>query len=84
MGAPGSQQDNMSGEGKGKIITRRCVNFPARLEKEVEENSRLGAGNEGCSQTISVWWHLQGQGHRDCVAAAVITWRLLLCVRDDS
>lgn len=82
MGVPGSQQDNMFGEGKGKSISQRCVNFPARLEKEVEENSRLSAGDEGCSQTMSVWWHLQGQGHQACVAAAVITCRLLLCVRD--
>ena len=84
MGAPGSPQDNMSGEGKGKSISQRCVNFPARLEKEVEEKSRLSAGDEGCNQTMSFWWHLQGHGHWDCVAAAVITCRPLLCVQDVS
>lgn len=83
MGAPGSQQDNMSGKRKGKSISQRCVDFPARLEKEVEENSRLSAGDAGCSQTMSVWWDVQGQGHWDCVAA-VITCRPLLCVWDVS
>lgn len=61
MGVSGSQQDNMSGEGKGKSISQRCVNFPAKLEKEVEEKSRLRAGDEGCNQTVSFWCHLQGQ-----------------------
>lgn len=84
MGVPGSQQDNMSGEGKSKIISQRCVNFPARLEKEEEENSRLSAGDAGCSQTMRVWRDLQEQGHWDCVAAAVITYRPLLCVWDVS
>lgn len=84
MGVPGSQQDNMSGEGKSKILSQRCVNCPASLEKEVEENTRLSASDVGCSQTVSVRWDLQGQGHWGCVAAAVITCRPLLCVWDVS